>query len=450
MIVMKFGGTSVADAERLVAVAEILRSRLDRRPVVVLSAMAGVTDLLVEAVAAARRGERDGLDAILGELAKRHRWAVAGTIQDGTRRHDLNLEIDAIFEELRQLLRSVRILGEGSPRAADTLLSYGELLSTRIACAAFGERGIPVRWVDAREIMITDGRHGAAEPDAAAVAGRCAKSLVPLLDDGEIPVIGGFVGATAAGDTTTLGRGGSDTSAAVLGAALDAEEIQIWTDVDGLMTADPRMVDGARRLPSVSFAEAAELAYYGARVLHPAAIAPAVRRNIPVRVLNSMNPDGPGTVILDRAEEGAPPVASIASRGDAVAMRVVGRRMRVDPGLLPKVLRLLDECGIVPEIAVSSDVAVTIVTSGEVDTEPLRRALAHEAEVERIDDLAIVCVVGAGLASDPAVRGRVAAALAALEPAVVALGARATSAAVAIPAARLEEAVRDLHREFFD
>jgi aspartate kinase len=210
------------------------------------------------------------------------------------------------------------------------------------------------------------------------------------------------------------------------------------------------MVDGARRLPSVSFAEAAELAYYGARVLHPAAIAPAVRRNIPVRVLNSMNPDGPGTVILDRAEEGAPPVASIASRGDAVAMRVVGRRMRVDPGLLPKVLRLLDECGLVPEITVSSDVAVTIVTSGEVDTEPLRRALAHEAEVERIDDLAIVCVVGAGLASDPAVRGRVAAALAALEPAVVALGARATSAAVAIPAARLEEAVRDLHREFFD
>jgi len=175
-----------------------------------------------------------------------------------------------------------------------------------------------------------------------------------------------------------------------------------------------------------------------------------VRRDIPVRVLNSMNPEGPGTVILDRAEDGAPPVASIASRGDGVALRVVGRRMRVDPGLLPRVLRLLDESGIVPEMAVSSDVAVTIVTSGEIDTEPLRRALAQEAEVERIDDLAIVCVVGAGLAADPAVRGRVAAALAALEPTVVALGARATSAAVAIPAARLEEAVRDLHREFFD
>jgi len=447
---MKFGGTSVADAERIVAVSEVLRCRLDRRPVVVLSAMAGVTDLLVEAVAAARRGDRDGLDAILGELAKRHRWAAAGTMQDGTRRHDLNLEIDAIFEELRQLLRSVRILGEGTPRAADTLLSYGELLSTRIACAAFGERGLPVRWIDAREIMITDDRHGAAEPDAAAVAGRCAESLAPLLEAGEVPVIGGFVGASAAGDTTTLGRGGSDTSAAVLGAALDAEEIQIWTDVEGLMTADPRVVDSARRLPSVSFAEAAELAYYGARVLHPAAIAPAVKQNIPVRVLDSRNPDGPGTVILDRAEDGAPPVASIASRGDAVAVRVVGRRMRLDPGLLSNVLRRLEERGIVPEITVSSDVAVTIVTCGEIDIEPLRRALAQQAEVERIDDLAIVCVVGAGLAEEPAVRRRVAAALAGLEPTVVALGASATSAAVAIPAARLVEAVRELHREFFE
>jgi aspartate kinase len=450
LIVMKFGGTSLADAERIVAVSEILRSRLDQGPVVVLSAMAGVTDLLVEAVAAARRGDRDGLDSALGDLAKRHRWAVAGTMQDATRRHDLNLEIDAIFEELRQLLRSVRILGEGTPRAADTLLSYGELLSTRIACAAFGERGLPVRWIDAREIMITDACHGAAEPDAGAVAVRCRESLVPLLEAGELPVIGGFVGASPAGDTTTLGRGGSDTSAAVLGAALEAEEIQIWTDVEGLMTADPRSVKRARRLPSISFAEAAELAYYGARVLHPASIAPAVRRNIPVRVLNSMDPGGPGTVILDRAEAGAPPVASIASRGDAVAVRVVGRRMRMDPGFLPGVLRLLDEHGIVPEITVSSEVAVTFVISGGIDTEPLARALAPEADVERIEDLAIVCVVGAGLAEESSVRRRVAAALATLAPTLVALGARATSVAVAIPASGLDEAVRELHREFFE
>jgi aspartate kinase len=449
VIVMKFGGTSVADAERLVAVAEILRARLDRRPIVVLSAMSGVTDLLVAAVAAARRGDREGLDAILGDLAKRHRWAVAGTIDDGTRRHDLNLEVDAIFEELRQLLRSVRILGEGTPRAADTLLSYGELLSTRIAAAAFAERGLPVRWIDAREIMVTDDRHGAAEPDAAAVCERCEGALVPLLDAGELPLLGGFVGASPSGDTTTLGRGGSDTSAAVLGSALDAEEIQIWTDVDGLMTADPRAVEGARRLSSISFAEAAELAYFGARVLHPSSIAPAVERNIPVRILNSMNPDGPGTVILGRPEVGAPAVASIASRSGAFAIRVVGKRMREDPELLPEVVRVLGEHGVAPQITVSSEVAVTVVVSDDAATEPLARALAPRADVERLNDLAIVCVVGSGLADDPAVRGRVVAALASLEPTVVALGARTTSAAVALPESRLADAVERLHREFF-
>jgi aspartate kinase len=450
MIVMKFGGTSLGDAHRIVAVSEILRSRLDRCPVVVLSAMAGVTDLLVEAVGAARAGDRDALDAVLGELAKRHRWAASGTMQDPTRRHDLDLELDAIFEELRQLLRSVRILGEGTPRAADTLLSYGELLSTRIATAAFAERGLPARWIDAREIMITDARHGEAEPDADAVAGRCRERVVPLLESGELPVIGGFVGSSPAGDTTTLGRGGSDTSAAVLGAALEAEEIQIWTDVEGLMTADPRAVSGARRLPSVSFAEAAELAYYGARVLHPGSIAPAVKRNIPVRVLNSLDPEGPGTVILERAEPGAPPVASIASRRGAMAVRIVGRRMRRDPGFLPEVLRVLAEGGVAPDLAVSSEVAVTLVLSGTVDLDALVATLGPEAEVERIEDLAIVSVVGSGLAIDPGVRRRVAGALSALEPAVVALGARATSAAAAIPVARLESAVRELHREFFE
>jgi aspartate kinase len=298
--------------------------------------------------------------------------------------------------------------------------------------------------------MITDGRHGEAEPDADAVAERCRERIVPVLEEGAVPVIGGFVGASTAGDTTTLGRGGSDTSAAVLGAALSAEEIQIWTDVEGLMTADPRSVENARRLPSVSFAEAAELAYYGARVLHPASIAPAVKRNIPVRILNSLDPGGPGTVILERAEPGAPAVASIASRRDVAAVRVMGRRMRVDPGLLLSVLRLLDERGIVPELTVSTEVGVTLVVSGSVDTNSLSEALSPEAEIERVDELAIVCVVGSGLARDPGVRGRVAAALSALSPTVLALGARATSAAVAIPADRLESAVGELHREFFE
>ena len=449
MIVMKFGGTSLADAERIASASEIVRARLAQRPVVVLSAMAGVTDLLVEAVSAARRDDRDTVDRAVGELAKRHRWAVAGTMHGSSSRHDLDLEVDATLEELRLLLRSVRVLGEGTPRAADTLLSFGELLCTRIATAAFVERGVPARWTDPREVVITDGRHGAAEPQLHAMAERCRTRLVPMVAAGEVPVIGGFVGCSTDGVTTTLGRGGGDTSAAALGAALGASEIQIWTDVDGLMTADPRAVAGARRLPSVSFAEAAELAYYGARVLHPASIAPAVKRNIPVRVLNSLDPEGPGTVILDRAEPSAPPLASVTCRRGARAMRVGGKDLRADAAFLPRVLGVFEANGATPDVVVASEVAVTVVVSG-LDFEKVARDLAAFASLETVADLAIVCVVGSGLASDGAIRRRVLEALAAHEPVALGLGARATSVAAAVSEGRLESAVRDIHHRFFE
>ena len=298
MTVMKFGGTSVGDARRMAAVCEIIRSRLDKRPVVVVSALAGVTDLLVRAVAAVGVGDREALEPILSDLERRHRWALAGTVDDPRSRHDLSLDVDALFEDLKQLLRSVRVLGEGTPRSTDAILAFGETLSARILVGALRDRGVTARWLDPRDVMITDGRHGAAAPDMVAVEKRCRERIFPVLEAGEVPVIGGFVGASVDGVTTTLGRGGSDTTASVLGSAMAAREIQIWTDVDGLMSADPKLVPTARTLEQVTFAEAAELAFYGARVLHPASIAPAVERQIPVRVLNSFRPEGQGTRIL--------------------------------------------------------------------------------------------------------------------------------------------------------
>ena len=292
MIVMKFGGTSVADAERISAAAEIVRGRLPRGPVVVVSALAGVTDLLERAVGHARAGEREALEPILADIGRRHRWAVSGAVVDPGRRHDLGLAVDALFEELHQLLRSVRILGEGTPRSGDALLAFGEILSSRIVAAAFADRGIPTCLVDAREVMITDATFGRAEPDLLEVARRGRTLLAEPSAAGLVPIVGGFVGATVDGRTTTLGRGGSDTSAAVIGAALGATEIEIWTDVDGIMTADPRRVPAAKTRSAVSFAEAAELAYYGAKVLHPASIAPAVRCRIPVRVLRGYSAVG--------------------------------------------------------------------------------------------------------------------------------------------------------------
>ena len=449
MIVMKFGGTSVADADRMRAAGEIVRGRLHRRPIVVVSALAGVTDLLERAVSCARAGERDALEPILADLGRRHRWAVSGAVSDASRRHDLGVEVDALFEDLRQLLRSVRILGEGTPRSGDALLAFGEILASRIVAAAFADAGIPSRHVDAREVMITDATYGRAEPQIDAIAARGRRVLMGPVERGEVPIVGGFFGSTIDGHTTTLGRGGSDTSAAVIGAALGADEIEIWTDVDGIMTADPRRVPTARRRPSVSFAEAAELAYYGAKVLHPASIAPAVRCRIPVRVLNAMRPEGEGTVILGEVAPGAPALASVASRGGVTSVRVASRTLRVDPGFLPRVLAVVDEEALVPDLVVSSEVAVTLVLPARAGETGLAARLAAFAEIEVRNGRGIVCVVGHGLAEDGATRGRVLAAIASWDPELVALGGSATSVAALVPEDRLDACVGALHGAFF-
>lgn len=450
MIVMKFGGTSVADAARICAVAEIVRTRLARRPVVVVSALAGVTDLLVRAIAAAKDGERDALEPLLADLTRRHRWAVSGCIENAGRRHDLGLEVDALFEELRQLLRSVRILGEGTPRSSDALLAFGEILASRIVAAAFSDRGLPARLIDAREVMITDASFGRAEPIADEVASRGQLLLAPVVAAGCVPILGGYFGATRDGRTTTLGRGGGDLSAAVIGAALSASEIEIWTDVDGVMTADPRRVPKAERRASVSFAEAAELAYYGAKVLHPSSIAPAVKCSIPVRVLNTLRPEGEGTVILREVAADAAALASVASRGGVTAFRVASRTLRVDPGFLPRVLAAVDDEALVPDLVVSSEVAVTLVLPARVNDTTLAERLGAFAEIEVRDLRGIVCVVGHGLAQEGAARGRVLAALASWDPELVAYGGSATSIAALVPESRLDACVRALHREFFE
>lgn len=450
MIIMKFGGTSVADAGRVLAVAEIVRAHLDRAPVVVVSALAGVTDLLVAAVDAARRGDREALEPILADLERRHRWALAGSIEDPGRRHDLSLEMDALFEELRQLLRAVRILGEGTPQSSDALLAFGEALSSRILRASLEEKGVRAKLFDPRDVLVTDERHGAAEPDLSEVAARASGRLVPALGRGETPVLGGFVGATREGRTTTLGRGGSDTTAAVLGSALGAEEIQIWTDVDGLMSADPKLVAAARTLDRVSFAEAAELAHYGAKVLHPASIAPAVRRAIPVRVLNSFRPEGRGTEIVEETGGDGASVASVASRGGLATIRVTSSRMRVEPGLFSAVLGSLERRGSVPELMVSSEVSVTVAVPDTAVVAEVEKDLRERARIEIRNGRAIVCLVGSGLAREESARRRALAALAALAPELVSMGGSGSSAAAVIPEDRLGAAVRELHRRFVE
>jgi aspartate kinase len=451
LIVMKFGGSSVGEAPRILSVAAIVRERIERRPVVVVSALEQVTNLLEQATRAALRDDRESLDPILAELVRRHRWALSGCIERADDRHRLGLEIDDMFDDLRQRLRSIRILGEGTPRAADGLLAFGELLSARLVAAAFRDKGLPAAGLDARQIMVTDDNFGCARPAVEAIRERAEVTLVPLIRDGSVPILGGFIGSTQEGETTTLGRGGSDTSAAVLGAALGADEIQIWTDVDGLMSADPRLVPAARTLPRVSFAEAAELAFYGARVLHPASIAPAVARDIPVRVLNSLRPAAPGTVVLGaQASDDGPDLVAVASRDGVTCLRLTSRSMRADPQFLPAVLRVVGDLGIVADGVVATEVAVTLVVPSSSDLQRVQTQLHALARVDLIEDRAIICVVGSGLAVGSSCRGEVLSALAEWQPEIVALGGSPTSVTAVVAHDRLEAIVGALHRRFFE
>jgi aspartate kinase len=450
MIVMKFGGTSVGEAERLLAVASIVRSNLHAKPVVVVSALAGVTDSLVRAIEAAARGDRDGLEPLLASIERRHRWALHGAVEDSRRRHDLGVALDALFEELRQLMRAVRVLGEGTPRASDELLAFGELLSSRILEAVLQGQGIRARRLDPREVVLTDGRHGSAEPDLDAMADRARRTILPVVEAGEVPVIGGFVGAGPDGRTTTLGRGGSDTTASALAAAIGAEEIQIWTDVDGLMTADPKIVPEAKTLPRVSFAEAAELAFYGARVLHPAAIAPAVARGIPVRVLNSLNPSHPGTLILGEDPGSEPRLASIASRSGVLLLRFFSRRMRSESAFLPRIVAALEREGLAPALLVSSELSVSVAVAHAADVSRLATGLAGEFDLSVSERRGLISAVGSVLLRDGATKARVLRALAEIEPEAIGFSGAGPSASAVVSQERLEEAVRALHRRFIE
>jgi aspartate kinase len=448
VIVMKFGGSSVADAERILGVARIVRRHLERRPVVVVSALGGVTDLLDRAFDRARQGDLEGLEPVVAEIVRRHRWALAGCVNDGSRRHRLDLEIDRLFEGLQGRLRSVRILGEGTDRARDAVLAHGEWLAARIVTAALRETELPARRVDPGRLIVTDERFGAAKPRPEAVRTRVASELLPLLEAGEVPVVGGFVGSSEAGETTTLGRGGSDTTAATLGLALEAEEIQIWTDVEGLMSADPRIVPGARTLARVSFAEAAELALYGARVLHPDSISPAVRRRIPVRVSSSLRPEGASTLVLgERPEGGAGGPLAVASKDAVVFARVTSRRMPMDPTLATRALQVCADAGLAPELMLSSATTLSMVSTLGDRLDGLS-CLQDEAEIELSTEHAIACVVGCAVVEEEAVREQVMAELARWKPELVALGALRASVVAVVRRDRLADCVRRLHDRF--
>jgi aspartate kinase len=414
-VIMKFGGTSVADAEAMGRVIGIVKGQIesnpnDRPPVVVVSAMSKVTDRLVETSRLAGAGDADGAARILAELLDRH-VSVASALVAGDALAEVTARLAADFGDQTAAVRALAAQGDVPPRAYDALVAMGELASSRMVAAAFVAQGVRAVWVDARAVLVTDDEHTAAFPDMEATARRSKELLGTRLAAGEVPVIGGFIGATPGGVTTTLGRGGSDYSAAIFGACLGVEEIQIWTDVDGMLTADPRVVSQPRLVPELSFAEASELAYFGAKVLHPSTILPAVAQNIPVRILNSRRPEVRGTIITAEGRSGGATLTALACKRGVTVVDITSTRMLMAHGFLRRLFEVFERFKTPVDVVTTSEVSVSVTVDNPRRLGDIVGQLRSFAEVTCDPDMAIVCAVGEKLRTDPTMFGRAVTAL---------------------------------------
>ena len=448
---MKFGGTSVADPDAINRLIGIVRQQKEKDktpPVVVVSALAGVTDTLVAVARLAEEGEADKAAVELRGLVDRH-IAVASAITSESRTAVV-ADIKREFDELIGLVHALAVLREVSPRSHDAVVAVGEVASSRIVAAALQDHRLPAVWVDARKVLVTDAEHGGAAPDMVGTEERARERLAPAVAEGKVPVTGGFIGATANGVTTTLGRGGSDYSAAIFGASLDVDEIQIWTDVDGMLTADPRIVPQPRVVPQLSFAEASELAYFGAKVLHPSTILPAVARNIPVRILNSRRPENPGTMITAEGRTSGAQLTAIACKRDVTVIDITSTRMLMAHGFLRRLFEVFERLKTPVDVVTTSEVSVSVTVDDTRRLEAIVDNLRNFAEVNCEREMAIICVVGENLRTDPTLFGRAVLALDRIPLRLVSQAASRRNITFVLKNADVPHAMTRLHEVFFD
>lgn len=460
--VMKFGGTSVGDAACIRRAAEIIAAAAPTGALVaVVSAMSGVTNRLIEAARASEKGDADAASELGLALRSQHLMAIETLISDEDVRAQLTVETERIIEEVTSFCRGTALLRELTPRALDAISSAGERLSARLLASTLCELGLKSVAVEATELIVTDTEHGRAEPLMEQTRERACAKLLPLLEAGTIPVVTGFIGATVGGTLTTLGRGGSDYSATILGAALTASEVIIWTDVDGVLTADPRLVEDARTLREISYTEAAELAYFGAKVLHPKTLRPVSEARIPVWIRNSFRPERRGTKITATGHPTARGVKAITAITGVSLITVGGRAIVGVPGVAAKTFAAVaSACANILFISQSSsenDICF-IINSADVarTVEALRRTfefdLAHQ-QVEHINvkpEIAIVAVVGDKMRGTPGISGRTFSATGrrGINIIAIAQGSSEYNVSFVVEASDMREAVLAVHSEF--
>lgn len=449
MIVMKFGGTSVANYEAITRTISIVRGKLGQKPVVVVSALSKVTDLLYRISDCAAAGDAAGANANIDALKSRHLdlarelLAGAGTCDEACGR------IDEICESLRSFVGAVCALGELTDRSKAKIISRGEWLSSTIICYAMNAMGIATHFIDARRMIVTSDNYMKGEPDMAEISRRVPEVVNEAFKDCDAVITQGFIASTAKGETSVLGRGGSDYSASLVGMALDAGRIEIWTDVDGVRTADPRIVPNTRNISRISFEEAAEMAHFGAKVLHPMTIEPAVMKNIPVYVLNSMNPDGEGTAILrdDQIEDG---VKSVSYKENILLLNIFSTRMINVSGFLQKVFSIFSEHKVSVDLISTSEANISLTMDGNQDIDDVVRELSAFAEVDVDRDKAQISVIGKNIVN---LRGLLKQTMSSLKDCnvyMISQGASFVNISFVVDRSSMKEAVREVHKYLFE
>ncbi len=448
MIVMKFDAGSISSADRLRDVAQLVKGNLGRRPVVVTSALPKVTDMLL---AAARLAEaRDGeYEDQIEQIQAQHVELATAAIPDGTPRRRLLARFEELFQELRTYSTAVASLEELTPRTLDAIAAIGERLSCELVLAALLHEGLRAHVVDARQVVITDESFCGASPIVEETAARARLHVKPHLDTGLVPVLGGYMGATRQGVTTTLGRGGADGTAALLGTLLGAEEIQIWSEVDGMTTVDPRISVKAKPIPEVSPQEAAELAYFGAKVLHPVMIQPAIEKGIPVRVLNTSDPSSPGTLVSAKENLGPSGPCAVACRGGITVILLSQPRMLMASGFLTRVFGVFERHKTPVDLVATSEVSISLTIDNVEQLPAIKAELAALGEVRILREMAIVALVGRGFFRHPGLSRRIFEALADINVVMISFAASDVNVSVVVDEVDIERAVHALHREFF-
>jgi aspartate kinase len=446
--IMKFGGTSVEDADAFRNVAEIVRAAVPLRPVVVVSAIGGFTNALLRSVHKAIEGDARAATRLLDHDLRRH-TAICGELLNAESCAAFELTVAVARREIRQLHKIIAVHPVTHPPLQDEIVAYGEQLSSQLLAAVLREANLNARYVDARRCLKTDDNYGSAMP-LAETAEATRSELTPLLDSSKIPVLGGFIGSTSKGVTTTLGRGGSDYSAAIIGAALSAREIQIWTDVSGVLTADPRIVKKARTIPVLSYQEAAELAYFGAKVLHPKTIQPAIDCRIPVRVCNSRAAGEAGTLIVAESEATPQTVKAIAHKNGITTVQVTSARMLGAYGFLRALFEVFDRHRTAVDVVTTSEVSVSLSIDDASALAELIPDLEQLGTVEVEEHRTIISIIGEGLRSTPGIAARIFSEISDINVMMISVGASSVNLTFMIEESRAIEVIKRLHYVCFE